>query len=84
MDPYTLELALLGLAALGMVWIPALTKDRGISYAIIYMLIGVLLYTIVPNHMPPADPESHGTLTMHFAEIVVIISLMGTGIKLDR
>lgn len=84
MNPYTLELALLGLAALGMVWIPTLTKDRGISYAIIYMLIGVLLYTVVPDHMPPADPGAHGTLTMHFAEIVVIISLMGTGIKLDR
>lgn len=84
MNPYTLELALLGLAALGMVWIPALTKDRGISYAIIYMLVGVLLYTLVPDHLPPADPEAHGTLTMHLAETVVIISLMGTGIKLDR
>jgi len=84
MDPYTLELALLGLATLGMVWIPALTKDRGISYAIVYVLFGVLLYTIVPDHLPPPDPSAHGTLTMHFAETVVIISLMGTGIKLDR
>lgn len=84
MNPYTLELALLGLAAMGMVWIPALTKDRGISYAIVYMLFGMLLYKIVPDHLPPADPGHHGTLTMHFAETVVIISLMGTGIKLDR
>ena len=84
MNPYTLELALLGLAAMGMVWIPALTKDRGISYAIVYMLFGMLLYKIVPQHLPPADPEHYGTLTMHFAETVVIISLMGTGIKLDR
>lgn len=84
MNPYTLELALLGLAAMGMVWIPALTKDRGISYAIIYMVIGVLLYALVPAHLPSADPSKHGTLTMHLAETVVIISLMGTGIKLDR
>lgn len=84
MNPYTLELALLGLAAMGMVWIPALTKDRGISYAIVYMLFGMLLYKIVPDHLPPADSGHHGTLTMHFAETVVIISLMGTGIKLDR
>ena len=84
MNPYTLELALLGLAAMGMVWIPALTKDRGISYAIVYMLFGMLLYKIVPDHLPPTDPGHHGTLTMHFAETVVIISLMGTGIKLDR
>lgn len=84
MNPYTLELALLGFAALGMVWIPALTKDRGISYAIIYMLFGILLYKIVPEPLPPADPGAYGTLTMHFAETVVIISLMGTGIKLDR
>jgi NhaP-type Na+/H+ or K+/H+ antiporter len=84
MNPYTLELALLGLAAMGMVWIPALTKDRGISYAIVYMVFGMLLYKIVPQHLPPADPGHYGTLTMHFAETVVIISLMGTGIKLDR
>jgi NhaP-type Na+/H+ or K+/H+ antiporter len=84
MNPYTFELALLGLAAMGMVWIPALTKDRGISYAIVYMLFGMLLYKIVPQHLPPADPKEQGTLTMHFAELVVIISLMGTGIKLDR
>lgn len=84
MNPYTLELALIGLAAMGMVWIPALTKDRGISYAIIYMLLGVVLYKIFPEHLPPADPEQYGTLTMHFTEIVVIISLMGSGIKLDR
>ncbi len=84
MNPYTLELALIGLAAMGMVWIPALTKDRGISYAIIYMLLGVVLYKIFPDYLPEADPESHGTVTMHFTEIVVIISLMGSGIKLDR
>lgn len=84
MNPYTLELALLGFAAMGMVWIPALTKDRGISYAIVYMVFGMLLYKIVPQHLPPADPGHYGTLTMHFAETVVIISLMGTGIKLDR
>lgn len=84
MNPYTLELALLGLAAMGMVWIPALTKDRGISYAIVYMLFGMLLYKFVPDHLPAPDPKKYGTLTMHFAELVVIISLMGTGIKLDR
>lgn len=84
MNPYTLELALIGLAAMGMVWIPALTKNRGISYAIIYMLLGVVLYKIVPDYLPAADPGAHGTLTMHFTEIVVIISLMGSGIKLDR
>lgn len=84
MDTFILELTLVGLAALGMAWIPALTKDKGISYAIIYMLVGVLLYKIFPEHLPLADPQRYGTLTMRFAEIVVIISLMGTGIKLDR
>jgi NhaP-type Na+/H+ or K+/H+ antiporter len=84
MDPYILELTLLGLAAMGMVWIPALTKDRGISYAIVYMILGMLLYKIIPKYLPLADPQQHGTITMRFAEMVVIVSLMGTGIKLDR
>lgn len=84
MTPYTLELALIGLAALGMVWIPALTKDRGISYAIVYVVFGMLLYKIFPDHLPVADPQRNPTITMHLTEIIVIISLMGSGIKLDR
>jgi NhaP-type Na+/H+ or K+/H+ antiporter len=84
MNQYILGITLVGLAALGMAWIPSLTKDRGISYAVIYVLVGIILYKIIPSHLPEADPLKNGTLTMHFAEIVVIISLMGTGIKLDR
>jgi len=48
------------------------------------MLLGVLLYKIVPDYLPSPDPGAHGTFTMRLAELVVIISLMGTGIKLDR
>lgn len=84
MDPYILELTLIGLAALGMVWIPALTKDRGISYAIVYVIFGMLLYKIFPDNLPMADPQRNVNLTMRLTEVIVIISLMGSGIKLDR
>jgi NhaP-type Na+/H+ or K+/H+ antiporter len=84
MNPYTLELALIGLAALGMVWIPAITKDRGISYAIVYVIFGALLYKLFPDYLPVADPQANTTITMHLTEIIVIVSLMGSGIKLDR
>jgi NhaP-type Na+/H+ or K+/H+ antiporter len=84
MDNYLILIALTGLAAFGMAWMPALSRKTGISYSIIYVSAGVLLYTFFPGVLPEPDPMKNGTLTMHFTEIVVLVSLMGTGIKIDR
>src|SRR5688572_16087946 len=84
MDQYILLLTIVGLAALTMAWMPAITKRTGISYAILYVLAGVLIYTVFPRYLPVPLPSLNNTLTLHLAEMVVIISLMGTGIKIDR
>src|SRR5690606_4141611 len=84
MDKYFLLLALIGLAVFGMAWMPAITKRTGISYSVIYLAIGALLYLCLPGYLPVPLPGHHEELTVHLMELVVIISLMGTGIKIDR
>lgn len=67
-----------------MAWIPALSSKLGISYALIYVLIGIILYLIFPGILPLPDPQANETFTIHATELIVIISLMGTGIKIDQ
>jgi NhaP-type Na+/H+ or K+/H+ antiporter len=84
MHNYTLLITLIGLAGFAMAWMPAISKKTGISYSIVYVLAGVLIYTFFPGVLPDPDPIKNGVLTMHFTEIVVLVSIMGTGIKIDR
>jgi NhaP-type Na+/H+ or K+/H+ antiporter len=84
MDQYIVIISVIGIAALGMAWMPSVTERTGVSYAIIYTLAGVLLYWAFPHLLPDADPRKHQSYTLHLSELVVIISLMGTGIKIDR
>jgi NhaP-type Na+/H+ or K+/H+ antiporter len=76
-------MTLIGLAALGMAWMPAVTERTRISYAIIYVLFGIAIYGFIPV-LPKPNPIRYDTETLHLTELVVIISLMGTGLKIDQ
>lgn len=84
MEQYILLLTITGIAIFGMAWMPALTKRIGISYSVIYLVFGALLYLALPGMLPVPLPMEHEDMTLRLAELVVIISLMGTGIKIDR
>lgn len=66
-----------------MAWMPSLTEKTKVSYAIIYVLIGVLIYKVIPS-LPAPDPLLHRELTLRLSELVVIVSIMGTGLKIDE
>ncbi|GAB3175690.1 cation:proton antiporter [Telluribacter humicola] len=83
MDTYIIVITLIGLAALGMAWMPLFTSKLGISYAILYVLFGVLLYLFL-DMLPLPNPIRKQDYTVRLTELVVIISLMGTGLKIDR
>ena len=83
-DSYILIMVVIGLAALGMAWMPAFSKRFGISYAIVYLALGVLVYLAFGRLLPLPDPISKNTSTLRLTELAVIISLMGTGLKIDR
>jgi NhaP-type Na+/H+ or K+/H+ antiporter len=47
-----------------------------------FLALGVLL-GLLPG-LPAVDPLEHGAVTEHLTEVVVIISLMGAGLAIDR
>ncbi len=83
MDTYVVVITFIGLAALGMAWLPRGLKNIALSYPILYLLLGMLLYSL-PIYLPSPDPLQHKGLVLHITEIAVIITLMGTGLKIDR
>ena len=73
----------LGAATLIMAWLPSLSKKIKISYPIILLAIGGMLYFInIPLLWPnPFWPDSW---LLYISEAIVIISLMGSGLKIGR
>jgi len=83
MDHYLVIIAIIGVGILGMAWMPALTAKTRISYSIVYLLLGMLLYSIF-DYLPAPNPKEYKGLTLHLTELVVIVSLMCTGLKIDQ
>ncbi len=81
MDEHYLVLASLGFATLVMAWLPSISKKIKISFPIILILLGFLLYFIgAPLSWP--DPLWSDISLMYFSELIVIIALMGAGLKI--
>ena len=83
MSSYLILITVVGIAALGMAWMPFFTKRTNIAYSIVYVLTGAILYSIT-NALPFPDPISEQENVLRLTEMVVIISLMGTGLKIDQ
>jgi sodium/hydrogen antiporter len=76
-------MTLVGLAALSMAWVPKLLKPTFLSYPMVFMLAGMLVY-LLPYELPQPDPIWQEDYVLHLTELIVIISLMGSGLKLRR
>ena len=75
-----------GLAMLGMAYLPRLLDARPLSLPIIYVAVGALLF-LLPLGLPlpqPASVERDAFILEITTEILVIISLAGVGLALDR
>lgn len=83
MDPYLLTLAFVGIAILGASVLPMMLAGRPMSFPIIYVALGMVVFAL-PLRLPSADPLAEGDLVERMTELVVIVSLMGAGLKLDR
>lgn len=83
MAVYTVILLVVGIAVLGAVVLPRLLADKPMSFPILYVAGGALLFSL-PLGLPNPDPVAHPGLAEHLTELVVIIALMGAGLKLDR
>src|SRR5690606_23919785 len=83
MDSYVLSITIIGLAALTAAWIPSLLSKINISYSLFYLAIGFIIY-LLPLDLPFPDPIWEEGLALHLTELIIIISLMGTGLKIDH
>ncbi|MBP2304258.1 sodium:proton antiporter [Azospirillum melinis] len=79
---YTVMLVGLGFLILLVAWLPMVLRELPLSLPIICVGLGFLVFGTLEleNPEPLAFPEATERLT----ELIVIISLMGAGLKLDR
>ncbi|UYZ59662.1 cation:proton antiporter [Hymenobacter latericus] len=83
MSLYPVLLAVLGIAILGVSWLPSLLAKYPLSYPVLFIAFGLGVY-LLPLDWPAAEPLLHKPLVTHLSEICVIVALTGTGLKIDR
>ena len=83
MAVYEVVMVLLGLTVFGAVILPRVLSDKPLSFPLIYVAAGMVLFSL-PLGVEIPDPMKHGDLAERLTEFVVIIALMGAGLKLDR
>jgi len=73
---------LAGASALVAALLPRFVRHLPVNLPMAFLAAGVVL-GLVPG-LPSVDPLEHREVTQHVTEIVVIISLMGAGLAIDR
>lgn len=81
--PYIVGLTGAGLLIALVAWLPTALKRSPLSLPIICIGIGAALFSIPAVTLTPL-PMDHPVVTERFTEFVVIIALMGAGLKIDR
>ncbi|RFP64091.1 sodium:proton antiporter [Hymenobacter lapidiphilus] len=80
---YNTILVVLGVSILGVAWLPSLLKKYPLSYPILFVGLGMLIFTL-PLGLPDPDPVEFSTFATHLTEICVTVALTGTGLKIDK
>jgi NhaP-type Na+/H+ or K+/H+ antiporter len=82
-DPYILVLTGAGLLIALVAWLPLVLKRLPLSLPIVCIGLGAALFALPQVTLQPL-PVRYPEVTERFTEFVVIIALMGAGLKLDR
>ncbi len=81
MEEHYLILAAIGFSTLVMAWLPSISKKIKVSFPILLLVISFgLFYIGTPLQWP--DPLWDDRTLMYFSEAIVIIALMGAGLKI--
>lgn len=86
MTTHILLLLIAGIALLGTFMLPGLLRNRLLSLPIIFVAFGFVVFSL-PLDLPFIDPEDQRIdreWMEYVTEFIVIISLAGTGIKINR
>jgi len=82
-DPYILALTGAGLLIALVAWLPLALRRLPLSLPIVCIVIGMIIFSTIRVGFSPL-PSVHPYLTERLTEFVVIIALMGAGLKIDR
>ena len=83
LEPTALVYAFAGAGALTAAFLPRLVSGRPFNLPLAFLLGGFVAY-LLPLGLPRPDPVEHQAFFEHVTELVVIVSLMGAGLALDR
>lgn len=83
MDTYIWMYLVIGLLGLMLPWLKQIEHSHLINVPLISIALGMVLYTL-PINLPAPDPVKYEKEILKLSEIVVIISLMGAGLKISR
>lgn len=82
-ETHELVLLVLGLAAFGVVGLPHVLRKQPLSYPIIFVTGGAVLFSLPLGLIQP-DPIEFAEVTESLTEIGVITALMGAGLSVNR
>jgi len=82
-DSYIIWLTFAGVLIALVAWLPLALKRLPLSLPIICIGLGAAIFSIPAVSLRPM-PFDYPEITERFTELVVIIALMGAGLKLDR
>lgn len=82
-ETYILIMTGVGLLIALVAWLPLALKQLPLSLPIVCIGLGAALFLLPQVSLRPL-PVLHPQITERFAEFVVIIALMGAGLKIDR
>ena len=80
---FEILLALGGLILL-VAWLPIALHRVALSLPMVCVLIGIGIFTLTPLEAWAPHPDKAPTLVERSAELIVIVSLMGAGLKMGR
>ncbi len=84
MNVYVVTLVIFGVVILLTAWLPMALRRLPLSLPICCIILGMLLAWSPFPPLPQVNPLQNRALTEHFTEFVVIVALMGAGLKIDR
>ena len=82
-DPYILMLFVVGALVALVAWLPLVFRRAPFSLPIVCVGLGAALFSLPQVGFDPL-PQTYPEITERLTEFVVIIALMGAGLKIDR
>jgi len=82
MTSYMIMLVCLGFLVLMVAWLPMVLKELPLSLPIVCVAFGFLIFQVPGLEAP--NPLDHPEAVERLTELIVIVALMGAGLKLDR